>query len=430
MSIEELYKLFEINPFVSTDTRDIKKGCLFFALKGDNFNGNKFAAQALAQGASSVVIDEAEYKINEQCILVQDVLETLQELASFHRVKLGIPIVAITGTNGKTTTKELLTTVLAKRYAVVATKGNLNNHIGVPLTLLSMNKSTQLGIVEMGANHQGEIAALCEIAKPNFGLITNVGKAHLEGFGSFEGVKKTKAELYRYIDKHGERIFLNTTNNHLIEMANGTSAIGYRTKKEGSGIEAEEISCSPMLIFKVKFPKGWLYIKTNLVGAYNLENALAAVCIGQYFEVDPQDICSALEAYIPANNRSQYSKSAFNEILMDAYNANPTSMNAALESFESYESPSKAVILGDMFELGDAAHEEHQKIADKVAKMRLQLILLAGKEFLKCQVANNIHVFEDGSALKAYLEDLNPQGYLILIKGSRGMKLEQVIDAL
>jgi UDP-N-acetylmuramoyl-tripeptide--D-alanyl-D-alanine ligase len=185
-----------------------------------------------------------------------------------------------------------------------------------------------------------------------------------------------------------------------------------------------------MLIFKVKFPKGWLYIKTNLVGAYNLENALAAVCIGQYFEVDPQDICSALEAYIPANNRSQYSKSAFNEILMDAYNANPTSMNAALESFESYESPSKAVILGDMFELGDAAHEEHQKIADKVAKMRLQLILLAGKEFLKCQVANNIHVFEDGSALKAYLEDLNPQGYLILIKGSRGMKLEQVIDAL
>lgn len=430
MSIEELYKLFEINPFVSTDTRDIKKGCLFFALKGDNFNGNKFASQALAQGASYVVIDEAEYKINEQCLLVQDVLETLQELASFHRVKLGIPIVAITGTNGKTTTKELLTTVLAKRYAVVATKGNLNNHIGVPLTLLSMNKSTQLGIVEMGANHQGEIAALCEIAKPNFGLITNVGKAHLEGFGSFEGVKKTKAELYRYIDKHGGRIFLNTTNNHLIEMANGSRTIGYRTKKEGSGIEAEEISCSPMLIFKVKFPKGWLYIKTNLVGAYNLENALAAVCIGQHFEVDPQDICSALEGYTPANNRSQYSKSAFNEILMDAYNANPTSMNAALDSFESYESPSKGVILGDMFELGDAAHEEHQKIADKVVKMRLQLILLAGKEFLKCQVANNVHVFEDGSALKAYLEDLNPKGYLILIKGSRGMKLEQVIDAL
>ncbi len=430
MSIEEIYKLFEINPFVSTDTRDIKEGCLFFALKGDNFNGNKFAAQALDQGASYAIIDEAAYQINDRCIVVNDVLETLQKLASFHRQQLGLTIVAITGTNGKTTTKELLTAVLSKKFTVVATKGNLNNHIGVPLTLLSMNKSTQLGIVEMGANHPGEIEALCEIAKPNFGIITNVGKAHLEGFGSFEGVKKTKAELYRYIDQHGGSIFLNTTNTHLIEMAHGSNTVGYRTKKEGSGIEAEEISCSPMLIFKVKFPKGWLYIKTNLVGSYNLENALAAVCIGQHFDVDPQDICSALEAYTPANNRSQYSKTSSNEILMDAYNANPTSMNAALESFESYDSTLKAVILGDMFELGDVAHEEHQKIADKLSSMKLSLILLAGKEFSKCKLGNNIQVFEDGSALKIFLEDLNPKGYLILIKGSRGMKLEQVIDAL
>jgi UDP-N-acetylmuramoyl-tripeptide--D-alanyl-D-alanine ligase len=430
MSIEELYKLFEINPFVSTDTRDIKKGCLFFALKGDNFNGNNFASQALGQGASFAVIDEAEYNINDQCILVNNVLITLQELASFHRKQLGIPILAITGTNGKTTTKELVTAVLSKKFSVTATKGNLNNHIGVPLTLLSMNKSTQLGIVEMGANHQGEIAALCEIATPNFGLITNVGKAHLEGFGSFEGVKKTKGELYRFIDLHGGNIFLNTTNNHLIEMAQGQKAIGYRTTKEGTGLEAEQISCSPMLIFKVKFPKGWLYIKTNLVGGYNLENALAAVCIGQHFDVDPQNICKALEDYTPANNRSQYTKTQFNQILMDAYNANPTSMSAALDSFESYESPLKAVILGDMFELGDVAHEEHQKIANKLSSMKLSLILLAGKEFSKCQFGNNILVFEESSALKAYLENLKPKGYLILVKGSRGMKLEQVVDCL
>ena len=430
MSIEEIYKLFKKHPQISTDSRNVVPGALFFALKGENFNGNSYAAAALNDGAAYAVIDESPLKADNRFILVEDVLSTLQQLARYHRLELGIPIIAITGTNGKTTTKELITAVLVKKFSVTATKGNLNNHIGVPLTLLAMDTSTQLGVVEMGANHPGEIAALCSIALPDFGLITNVGKAHLEGFGSFEGVKKTKAELYRFIQERGGKIFRNTVNPHLKEMAEDAETIGYRTNREGSGIEGEIVNSSPILVFKAKFPKGWLYIKTNLAGGYNLENAMAALCVGDYFGVDPLDISHALEAYIPSNNRSQFIQTAGNQILMDAYNANPSSMEAALDNFSTFDAPLKGVILGDMFELGESSGEEHQKIADKLAGMNLSLVLLSGKEFSRCHVVPNIRIFENNELLINYLEDLNPKGYLFLIKGSRGMKLELVAGKL
>ncbi len=431
MSIEELYKLFAKCPIVSTDSRRIEEGSIFFALKGDNFNGNVYAGDTLSSGAAYAVIDDIKYKKDERYILVDNVLETLQSLSRYHRIQLGIPIIAITGTNGKTTTKELTTAVLAKKFNVTSTKGNLNNHIGVPLTLLSMDDTTQIGIVEMGANHQGEITALCEIALPDFGIITNVGKAHLEGFGSFEGVKTSKRELYQFIGKRGGNIFINTSNSHLIEMAKDiTQTIGYRTNHEGIGIEGELIHSSPTLVFKVKFPKGWLYIKTNLAGGYNLENALAAVCIGSYFSIEPLEIGNALESYIPSNNRSQFITSERNQILIDAYNANPTSMNAALESFITFEAPFKGVILGDMFELGEGSTEEHQMIADKLQTMDLSMVLLVGHEFSRCKISSSFHVFEDNNLLINYLENLNPKGYLFLVKGSRGMKLEQVVEKL
>ena len=430
MSIIDLYEIFKKYPKISTDSRQIERDSIFFALKGDNFNGNSYAAASLTNGAAFSVIDEAEYKISDRFILVDNVLSALQELARYHRQQLAVPIIAITGTNGKTTTKELVTAVLSKKFRVDCTKGNLNNHIGVPLTLLSINSSTQMGVVEMGANHPGEIAALCDIALPDFGLITNVGKAHLEGFGSFEGVKKTKAELYRFIEQHGGKVFLNTANSHLKEMAGVVETIGYKTSKVGVGIEGELVQSSPFMVFQVKFPKGWLYIKTSLVGGYNLENALAAVCIGDYFGVGPIDISEAIESYKPSNNRSQFIKTSQNQLLMDAYNANPTSMDAALENFKTFVEPLKGVILGDMLELGETSHEEHQKIVDKLITMSLPMVLLTGKEFSKCRVPSNFQIFKDSTLLINHIESINPQGFLFLIKGSRGMKLESVAGVL
>ena len=432
MSTEDLYQLFTKHPVISTDSRNVATNALFFALKGEKFNGNRYASTALENGASYAVIDEPLFKLSDRFILVDNVLATLQELSRFHRLQLKVPIIAVTGTNGKTTTKELIIFVLSKRFRVTATKGNLNNHIGVPLTLLSMNHETQIGIVEMGANHPGEIAALCEIALPDFGLITNVGKAHLEGFGTFEGVKNTKVELYRFIGRRGGKIFVNTSNNHLAKMSEDTDAfaIGYRTSREGYGIEGEVVNSSPLLVLKAKFPKGWLYFKTNLAGSYNLENAMAAICIGNYFGITPLEICEALESYKPSNNRSQFIRTAENQLLMDAYNANPTSMEAALESFRKFDAPLKGVILGDMFELGEASHEEHQKIADSLDSMNLSMVFLTGKEFSQCRVSPNFKVFENNESLILYLEDFKPQGYLFLIKGSRRMKLEEVAAKL
>jgi len=430
MSIQELYEIFKRHPKISTDSRMIEEGCLFFALKGENFNGNKFALGALQAGASFSIIDEAIDQGDERCILVENVLSTLQDLSRYHREQLGIPILAITGTNGKTTTKELVAAVLSRKFNVAYTKGNLNNHIGVPLTLLSMNSDTEFGIVEMGANHPGEINELCSIALPDYGLITNVGKAHLEGFGSFEGVKKTKAELYRFMESKQGKIFLNSANTDLVGMSGETSKVYYTTKRDGEGIEGELLNSSPFMAFQVKFPKGWLYIKTNLVGDYNLENALAAVCIGNFFGTEPLEIQKAIEDYRPSNNRSQFIKTERNRLLMDAYNANPTSMRAALISFSKINSTPKAVILGDMFELGEASLEEHQKIIDLVGSLGFSLVLLSGDQFSKCKFPDYFHVFGNNSLLTNYIEDNRPSGFFFLIKGSRGMKLETVIQKL
>lgn len=430
MSTEKLYELFLQYPNISTDSRQVKKDSIFFALKGENFNGNRYASAALDQGAAYAVIDEVEYHTGDRYILVDDVLSALQDLARYHRLQLGIPILAITGTNGKTTTKELTTAVLSKKFRVDFTKGNLNNHIGVPLTLLSMNELTELGVVEMGANHVGEIARLCEIALPDFGLITNVGKAHLEGFGSFAGVKKAKGELYRFLEQKSGKVFLHTSDPHLKEMAGDIDPIGYKTTKEGDGLEGELLQSSPTMVFQVRFPKGWLYIKSRLAGGYNIANALAAVCIGRYFGVDPLDIRDAIEDYQPSNNRSQFIQTADNRILMDAYNANPSSMEAALENFKTFDAPVKGVILGDMFELGADAPVEHQKIVDQLSTMGLKLVLLTGKEFYKCKVPEGFVVFEDNSSLIDYLGVNKPKDFLILLKGSRGMRLETLVDKL
>jgi len=430
MSIKQLYEIFNQHPIVSTDSRRIEEDSIFFALKGESFNGNQFAASALECGAAYSVIDEEEYQKGDRYILVENVLLALQELSLYHRQQLGIPILAITGTNGKTTTKELVASVLSRKFKVEYTRGNLNNHIGVPLTLLSMTSATELGVVEMGANHQGEIAALCDLALPDFGLITNVGMAHLEGFGSFEGVKKTKGELYRFLEHYGGKVFLNTTNSELVTMAGSVEAIGYKTCKEGEGLEGELLQSSPFMVFQVKFPKGWLYIKTNLVGGYNLENALAAVCIGNYFGISPLEIAAGIEAYQPSNSRSQFVKTAHNQILMDAYNANPSSMDVAIENFKKFEAPLKGVILGDMLELGVSAKTEHQKIVDKLSALSLNIVLLTGKEFAGCTCPSSFLVFEDKALLINYLNNIQPRGFLFLIKGSRGMKLENVVGNL
>ena len=430
MSIKELYKIFQKHPKISIDSRLIEKDCLFFALKGEKFNGNEFAHGALENGAAYSVIDEKLYQSDKHCIIVDDVLSTLQELSRYHREQLGIPILGITGTNGKTTTKELVAAVLSKKFKTAFTQGNLNNHIGVPLTLLSMNSSTEFGVVEMGANHRGEIEQLCKIALPDYGLITNVGYAHLEGFGSFEGVKNTKAELYRFIEKNGGRIFIKASSADLVGMAGEVSKIYYKTGKNNEGLEGEIIESSPFMAFRVKFPKGWLYFKTHLIGDYNLENALAAVCIGNYFGVEPIEIREAIENYQPSNNRSQYIITKSNRLFLDAYNANPTSMKAALMSFSKTDAQSKAVILGDMWELGESSLEEHQNIVDLVASLRFSLVLLTGEQFSKCKSPDHFHVFANNLLLSKYLEENRPSDLFFLIKGSRGMKLESVINKL
>jgi UDP-N-acetylmuramoyl-tripeptide--D-alanyl-D-alanine ligase len=426
MNLEALYQLFLQHPNITTDSRKIEQGSIFFALKGDSFNGNTFARAALEKGASFAVVDEEAYAVNENILLVDDVLQTLQDLARLHRQKLAIPIVAITGTNGKTTTKELVSSVLSRKYRVVFTKGNLNNHIGVPLTLLTLTSETQIGVVEMGANHPGEIEALCKIALPNYGMITNVGRAHLEGFGSFEGVIQTKTELYRFLEQNNGTVFINQANPFLSAHAGKVKKVSYTTSRESEGLEGEIVSAEPFLVFKALFPKGWLYIKTKLVGEYNLENALAAAAIGQFFGVDPTVIGSAIEDYQPDNNRSQLIESGHNSLLLDAYNANPSSTMAALENFARLKATKKGVILGDMLELGSVSQEEHQKIVDFLSTIKLEAVFLVGAHYSACRMPDTFMHFLQAGNLADYLKKERLSGFLLLIKGSRGMKLETV----
>jgi UDP-N-acetylmuramoyl-tripeptide--D-alanyl-D-alanine ligase len=430
MKIEELYKRFLDYPLISTDTRNIKANSIFFALKGANFDGNEFAEDALKHGAEYAVVDNPPVAKNKKIILVDDALATLQNLASFHREKMGVPVIAVTGTNGKTTTKELVSAVLSKKYETISTKGNLNNHIGVPLTLLGINKNTGIAVVEMGANHPGEIKALCQIAGPDFGLITNIGKAHLEGFGSFEGVKQTKAELYRFIEAKNGKIFINADNPVLDSLA------GDKIEKICYGasgnvfLKGEIIGQSPFLNIRAWFPKGVLYLNSNLIGNYNFENILAAACVGQYFGVDPLKIQEAIKEYFPGNNRSQLIKKGTNTIIMDAYNANPSSMQASIKNFFTIPGENKYLILGDMLELGKSSAEEHQNIIELLSSLDLKNVFLIGKNFASANFSEPVLSFETTGSCISYLQKNPIKNGLILIKGSRGMQLEKVLEIL
>lgn len=425
MTIEQLHTLFLTANGVFTDTRKIKKNAIFFALKGGNFNGNSFADQAIKEGAAYAIIDEKEFNTSEQHILVHNVLETLQLLASYHRDYLDIPILALTGSNGKTTTKELINSVLSKQFKTTATIGNLNNHIGVPLTLLSMTKETEIGIVEMGANHLHEIEFLCTIAKPNYGYITNIGKAHLEGFGSLEGVLKGKTELYKYLQKDNKLIFLNAADNKLAEAASGMKTFTF-SEDTNSNVQVKFSSANPMVIANFE----GVQVRSNLIGVYNFSNISAAIAIGTYFKVDPKAIKQAIVSYAPDNNRSQIITRNNTHIILDAYNANPTSMMAAIDNFKQLDKDSKTVFLGDMFELGNEAETEHQKIADLAINTDFNAIYLLGSNFFKTKIDDSrVIKYESFEEFKKHW-DSKKVGDSVLIKGSRGMKLERILDLI
>ncbi len=429
MTIEQIYKLFQKHPKVVTDSRNIVQDCLFFALKGDRFNGNKFAEEAIEKGAAFAFVDEKVYQTSEKTILVENVLQTLQRLAHFHRKKLGIPIVGITGSNGKTTTKELIAAVLSEKYRVAFTQGNLNNHIGVPLTLLSMHNTTEIGVVEMGANHPYEIGELCAIADPDFGIVTNIGRAHLGGFGSFETIKKTKAELYGHLKRKGGTVFYNNDNSILKKIIGDyPGKVSYGRK--AADITGEPVSSPPYLHVKVNFPEGTLYLNTQLTGGYNFENIMAAACIGNYFQVDPMKIQEAVKNYRPQNNRSQFVEKNNLKIIMDAYNANPTSMQAAIESFVSTFPSPRILILGDMLELGEQALKEHISILEQTKKHPFEEVFLVGPIFEKAAQNFAYLTFSDVSALCSRLVQKPIKNGTVLIKGSRGIQLEKVIDFL
>lgn len=428
MDIAKLYEIYKQHPEVSTDTRNSANGAIFFALKGANFNGNEYAAQAISSGCSYAVVDEEKYATHPNMILVDNVLETLQKLATYHREHIKTPVIGITGTNGKTTTKELITAVLSQEYNVVSTQGNLNNHIGVPLTILQIKKEHEIAVVEMGANHVGEIKFLCEIAKPSYGLITNLGHAHIEGFGSFANVVKTKGELYNFIrnSKDG-KIFIDNDNSLLKEISEGIVSIPYGFE-EDLFVSGKVLAIRPYLEFEWKFGNKRNQVKTKLIGEYNLPNALAAIAIGSYLGVKSSLINKALEEYEPSNNRSQLKETERNMLIIDAYNANPTSMHAALENFDHMDVSKKALILGDMKELGPDTDMEHQKIADYVAHHDFEKVLLVGDNFSRTET--NFPRFKNLEELKEYLTENPIEDSYILLKGSRGMQLEKCIDFL
>jgi UDP-N-acetylmuramoyl-tripeptide--D-alanyl-D-alanine ligase len=424
MELNQIHHLFLESSGTSTDTRNIKQNSLFFALKGDNFNGNTFAHQALKRGARYAIIDEAVQPTDERFILVTDVLETLQALARFHREQLGLSIIALTGSNGKTTTKELIHAVLKPHFKTIATVGNLNNHIGVPLTLLSMTADTQIGIVEMGANHAKEIAFLCEIAQPNMGYITNFGKAHLEGFGSEEGVVNAKSELYDYLKAHSGLIILNSDDAKQVSQVGTYDSTYTFSETSETAVNVKLTDTQPFL--SVTFKES--IIKTNLIGVYNFHNIAAALTIGVYHKLTSPQLKEGIEAYVPANNRSQIIQQNSNEILLDAYNANPSSMEVALENFKGIQNQNKLAILGDMFELGTASAKEHLEVINKGVLAKNCTFYFVGSHFFEQNKAHpNFKFFETFHDLQLHLENITISNTSILIKGSRGMALEQVL---
>ncbi len=425
MNIKELYKLFRQSYKVSTDTRKITQDCIYFALKGDNFNGNLFADEALKKGALYAVVDEKPTKDNHNIILVDDVLEVLQLLASYHREQLNIPIISLTGSNGKTTTKELINTVLSTKYNTTATLGNLNNHIGVPLTLLSMTPETEIGIVEMGANHLKEIALLSNIAKPDYGYITNFGKAHLEGFGSLDGVVQGKTELYKHIKNRNKTVFININDKKQVERSEGMNRVTFGNSD--ADYIFRFVTADPFVSLKFKN----VLIKSKLIGAYNFNNISVAIAIGKHFKVANESIKAAIENYKPTNNRSQIINKRSNQIILDAYNANPSSMEVALESLSNLSETNKIVILGDMFELGNNSLQEHQFITDQLDNLNLKKAYLIGESFYKTTtLSKKIQQFKSFEDFKKVFTKTNLQNTTILIKASRGMALERVLDLL
>ncbi|WP_308772564.1 UDP-N-acetylmuramoyl-tripeptide--D-alanyl-D-alanine ligase [uncultured Bacteroides sp.] len=430
MEIEELYNRFTECNGLTTDSRHCPEGSMFLALKGETFNGNTFAAQSLAQGCRYAVVDEPQYASpeNPRIILVDNCLETLQKLANYHRRRLGTRMIGVTGTNGKTTTKELIATVLGEKFKVLYTQGNFNNHIGVPLTLLRLKPEHEMAVIEMGANHPGEIKTLVHIAEPDYGIITNVGKAHLEGFGSFEGVIRTKGELYDFLREKGNAtIFIQNENPYLNKIAAGLTCVRYG-QTPGLDVTGKVVACSPFLHFTWTAEGVSHEVQTHLIGAYNLDNALAAVAIGRYFGVEDTQICHALSSYVPQNNRSQLVHTASNTLIVDAYNANPTSMMAALENFRQMEAAHKVAILGDMKELGEGSHEEHQKVVDFLKECGFERVMLVGPEF--GGTSSPFEHYKDVKEVEALLAAHPLQGCCVLVKGSNSMKLSELPASL
>lgn len=427
--IRELYQIFLKSGGISTDSRTIQKDSIFFALKGEQFDANQFAAEALSKGAAYVVVDDPEVVMNDRYLLVKNSLSSLQQLAKFHRSNLDTTIIGITGTNGKTTSKELISSVLSTTFRTYATKGNFNNHVGVPVSLLEIGSKTEIAIIEMGANHPGEIAQLCEISGPDYGLITNIGKAHLEGFGNLEGVVKAKTELYQFIRDIGGKIFLNKDNPLLLEKAGNIPSITYGT--------SNNVDCRAVFVKNNPFLElNWIMndksvpLKTQLYGSYNFENVLAAVCIGSYFGVNHEMIKDAIRNYIPKNYRSQFENTGHNHLIIDSYNANPSSMKAALDDFRDLHSSDKMVILGDMLELGSESQKEHAKIIEYIETLNIAKVILVGTVFGSLSIPKSFLSFKDSTAASEFLKNHPHANYTILIKGSRGIKLEFVIPFL
>jgi UDP-N-acetylmuramoyl-tripeptide--D-alanyl-D-alanine ligase len=429
MTTDALYDLFYNSSGICTDTRNIKEDCLFLCLKGENFNGNSFAEKALLLGAKYVILDDPAYKTNENQFLVSNVLLFLQNLAYHHRRQFDIPVIGITGSNGKTSTKELINVVLSKKYKVLATQGNLNNHIGVPLTLLQLKEFHDIAIIEMGANKFKDIEELCLIAEPNYGIITNIGKAHLEGFKNYEGVLQTKLELYQSIKKNGGELIVNSDDPVLTDNVPVDTIVNTYGQKSTALVQGRLVQLTPFVELEWhtdQFHSG--PVTTQMIGKYNFYNFLAAICMGTLFKVDPKKINEAISEYTPENNRSQVKKTLNNTLILDCYNANPTSMESALESFSMIDHPRKFFIIGDMLELGEEAPEEHEKIIALAEKMNLEGCVIGP---LFCQIEkNNYPSFASIAAAEKYFQDQPKKGNLILLKGSRGIGLEKLEEQL
>lgn len=425
MDIKDIHNLFLKCNSVSIDTRKIESNSLFVAIKGDNFDANAFAKEALEKGASYVIIDNEAYFIDARTILVEDSLVALQELAKFHRAYLNLPIIALTGSNGKTTTKELVNVVLSKKFKTKATVGNLNNHIGVPLTLLSFNEQTEIGIVEMGANHKKEIEFLCDIAQPDYGYITNFGKAHLEGFGGVEGVIQGKSEMYHYLLNNDKMAFVNLEDSIQVEKSKMLKNYSFGINKDEANLNIISIQANPFVVIAYSN----VIISTHLIGLYNANNINAAIAIGKYFGIDDNGIKEALESYIPENNRSQLITKGSNEIILDAYNANPSSMKVALENFILLDKSNKIVFLGDMFELGKESLIEHKNIIDLLINQNDIVCYFIGKDFYQNKIVkNNFYFFDTFESFSNSVKEAVFRDNMILIKGSRGMALERTLD--